>query len=288
MENIRVVYLDVLLLCNFFADYILILITEKISKNKTAVHRKILSAIFGAVFAAFMFFYRGGSFAVFALNIAALLILTALAFPPRNFLQFIKQSGMLLAVAFIMGGGMTALDSFFGNNTSFRVKNGSFYLNFSFAKIIFFAGIVFLIANFAVSRKNKADRFKASLTVDFFGEKVSGPALIDSGNGLRDMISGEKVILCDKKALEKFAKPLENHEERKIFLPVCTVTGETILEGFRSDFAEIEFKNEKKRFEKSLFAFSKTALKDDFIFIISPDYIEGHKERKNEKQPTVI
>ena len=98
-------------------------------------------------------------------------------------------------------------------------------------------------------------------------------AIIDTGNSIEDIFSSSQIIIADEKQVNKLFSLEDKNSSRYRILPCNTVSGNSILEGFRCDSAVIISENKKTVLQKPILAISKTDLKDGYNAIINPEAI---------------
>lgn len=108
----RVVYLDVLFALNFAMDYCILRCVSALSGRPAAVWRLSLAAGLGAL-------YAGGCIVIPVLStlpvrMAAGAVMAGTAFSIRQVRLLVRQTLLLLLVAFVFGGAVTALEQMSG------------------------------------------------------------------------------------------------------------------------------------------------------------------------------
>ncbi len=128
-----------------------------------------------------------------------------IAFTPKNIKTLLKQLILFYLVSFAFGGCAFCL-LYFVKPQDILVRNG--YLTGTYPiKIALLGGIVgFVIVNIAFKlvkgKITKKDMF-CDIEIFFKEKSVQIKAMIDTGNMLKDPISGMPVIVAESKILEK-------------------------------------------------------------------------------------
>ncbi len=186
------IYGDIYILVNFTMDYIALYITSRILKRRAGKARMIISALIGAVYALLLLVYSGNSLISFILTLFSGGLLTYIAFGKKG---FITTYLIYIMSSFLLGGTMTLIFSLLrkimpGISFSGNAARGGFFIA---AVICFFLSLIF-------SRLSEKCHSKSvcSVSTEISGVTISEQALCDSGNLLREPISGlPVVILCN-------------------------------------------------------------------------------------------
>lgn len=185
-----VIYLDEILILNLLADYVILLAAVRLSGRGVSRRRILAGAAAGACYslAEALFPVLGGAVG----KILAGAAMTLLTFGRKRILRL----GLLLfGTAAAFSGAVTAIAS--GGKVTVAAAAAAFLLCFVVYPVVF--------------RGLAAHRIKGEITpvTASIGErKVTFPALVDTGNGLRDPVTGAPVTVVSLKA----AAPLFDRE----------------------------------------------------------------------------
>lgn len=211
----KVFYLDSFFALNLVLDYLLLLLTAKLSGIWVRRGRLWLGAAFGAVFAAGMFFFSGPSGLGFLLVLAAGWVMISLVFCDCTKLKRLRLAGVFFLQALGLSGSMILLQH--AGLGRISVQNGIPYIQMEFWQIVTVAAGGFLLVR--VCFRDQAVPLKIQ-RLHFHGElgqrKLDTLLLADSGNLLREPISGKPVILL---APEQAAKLLPEKAGKKLDHP---------------------------------------------------------------------
>lgn len=199
------IYLDVILMENLCMNYIILFATGLICKQNIKQFRIITSSMLGGLYAILSFIPILEIYSNLICKIIISITMVYIAFNPKNFKILIKQLILFYLVSFAFGGSAFFL-LYFIRPQDILIRNG--YLTGTYPlKIALLGGIVgFIIVNIAFkivkSKISKKDMF---CDIDiFFNEKSKTiKAMIDTGNLLKDPISGNPVIVVEKQELEE-------------------------------------------------------------------------------------
>lgn len=272
-----VVYADILVILNLIVDYFLLSASAAILRVKLSVFRQLASAAVGAFSSLYIFAPDLGLFfdLVFKAVICTVMVLCAFGF--RGAKRFFRSAGVLFLVTCGFGGIMTAVWSVF-RPKGMTVVNSVVYFNISPAVLIGVSVITYLL--FMLLREifsgtsRLADRCEITVTAE--EKSITMDAIVDTGNSIKDYLSGSEVIIADGefvKTLLGSDNPVTDIRLKKRYriLPLSTVSGGGTLEGFRCDSAVISDGERTVKLEKPILAVSKTPLRDDYQAIVNPE-----------------
>lgn len=263
-----VIYADVIFVINFVSIYIMLYILGKIiNRIKLKTIRLILSSAFGAISAVMIFSIEISALYVYAIRILSIFIILLIAFFDlrkrilTQFLWFLLMSGIVMF-------SMIFLSGMLGKTMGIISKAGILYFDIS-PKIFlmsFIAAYVLMIL-FIKLFKNRKNKRYYSMTVVHNDKTVTVTALFDSGNLLKEPITGKYVSILEwekAKALlgcdYKF-EDLSNHiKELKLWAIPFNSLGnpDGMLLGFVAD--SIMIPEERKTIDKTFIAVYKNKL----------------------------
>ena len=213
-------YIDVFFLMNFMMDYLMLMLVRKILKC-TATHKNIcLGALLGAL----------GTCAVIVIPLPSFIKLICLhtmintgmvlvGLKIRSAGNFWSAFFLLYLTSFLMGGAVNWIAQYMG---------GYFRIGCLFFAVLIACWYIVSAGLNLLERLWKLKEFQCEVTL-YMGKKVlTISAVIDSGNGLSDALTGKPVHIIDRKAMEKLTE--ENKIEKIRYIPYRTVQeGEGIL-----------------------------------------------------------
>ena len=194
------VYGDVLFLVNFAMDFVALGITGKMLRMRMKKRRIAGAAAMGGVYGVCAVFFEGQVWISVGIGIAAAALMCYVAFDRRAG----EALAVLICVDFLLGGGMTAAWTLLGSlrgrtsdpaQTAARLTDG-----IPLGWLALMAGGSALAALIAdrIRKKRKGCRTRR-VEVRLDGQRRSEDALVDTGNLLRDPISGLPVMLLPEK-----------------------------------------------------------------------------------------
>ena len=216
-------YVDILFLVNFMMDYILLLIVKRMLKC-TATHGNIfLGAIIGSLFTCLIVIlpipYAFVKFVLFHMFVNTCMIRVGLKI--KTIRAFLKAFIMLYVGGFLLGGIMEYFRQY--------VRIGSLFFLVAIVSYYMVLGVWKFISY--LHRWNQT-HYIVDLYLNDQMYQVRG--LIDTGNGLRDPISGHPVSVLEQKMAREL---LEKKAEKNFrYVPYRTIgKAEGVLPVFRVD-----------------------------------------------------
>lgn len=189
----RVIYVDTLFFLNLSVDYLLLLLSAGLTGEYRSRRWLTFGAAVGAVLAVVLYFphipflpgilLRGG---ICAVTVFA-------AFGKRPLKRFVHLCGTFLFLTMVLAGAVFAVTV---GRTDHLVKNGVIYADISGAVMLVGFTVVFLLSGVVLGKgKAQAGRSWREVRMRNASQEVYVRALCDSGNLLRDPISGRRVLL---------------------------------------------------------------------------------------------
>ena len=173
------VYLDLVLLLNFVVDFLLLLGTNRLTGFPAGVGRAAAAAVLGAVYSGMClmrgFLFLGGT--VWRLIFLVLMGLVAFGMNPSA----LSRTGIFVLLSMAMGG------------IAMGFGKGDFWM-------LLLSGCIVLCLCHVGFGKRAGGREYIPLTVTEGDRSATVVALRDTGNSLRDPISGEQVVILDAEA----------------------------------------------------------------------------------------
>ena len=199
------VYLDVILIENLCMNYIILFATGLINKSKISQIRLLLSSLLGSSYAIMSYIILASNFSNIIIKVLLSVAMVYLAFNPRNIKILLKYLIIFYLTSFAFGGCAFFL-LYFVRPQDVLVKNGMLVGTYPI-KIALLGGIVgFTIINIAFKvvkgRISKKDMF-CEIEVFLLEKSLHIKAMLDTGNLLKEPISGVPVVVVEKEILKK-------------------------------------------------------------------------------------
>ena len=198
----RDVYADLLFLINFSMDYLCLYVCARAMRRKIRLPRMLIAASLGGIYSVLSLFLPTSSIISLIIDALVCVVMCAITFSEegRRASSTLLCSFLFVGISMMTGGCMTAifnllnrLDLPLGDIESDGIST---YL---FAILAAAAGIISLRSGEIVSRR--AAIKDCTLTVALRGKSITLSALVDSGNLVKDPLSGKSVVIIDRTAL---------------------------------------------------------------------------------------
>ena len=193
------IYLDVVLLENLIMNSIIVYVTAIITKAKIKHIRIILASLIGAIYSILSYISKLPIFSNLFIKIILSIIMVYVAFNPKEIKILGKELLLFYLTSFLFGGVAFAL-IYIIKPQEILMKDGLFLGTYPL-KTVFIGAIVasiILIAGFKVvkSKISKKDMY-CKITIKLEGKQKEINVMIDTGNLLKEPISGMPVIVVE-------------------------------------------------------------------------------------------
>ena len=296
------IYIDIVLLENLVMNYIILLGTGYIIKAKIKHIKLIISSFIGAIYALLAYMEIFPIYANFITKMLLAICMIYIGFNPKKIKGLIKELIVFFLVSFSLGGCAFALLYMIKPQEIF-VKNGV-YIGVYPLKIALLGGITGFIITYISFKvvKNHINKNEIIYTaiIKIEEKKLEIKVLLDTGNMLKDPITGDTVIIVEKEKLYEILpiellndidnffeinnKIIKNEYQTRLRIIPFTSVGKRngMMVGIKADYVSIitDIDEIKKNdviicvYEKK---FSKT---DKYSGLIGLDILEGSE--KNE------
>lgn len=210
------IYIDVVLFENMIMNYIIILATGIIMKQKIRHFKIIVGSLIGAIYSILTYVFPLEIYSNFFFKIILSIIIVYVSFNPQNVKKMWKELLIFYLTSFAFGGAAFAL-IYIIKPQDILMKNGLF-LGLYPLKTVLLAGAVgfiIVISSFKIvkAKISKKDVYKdVKIVID--GKELIVKTMIDTGNMLKDPITGSPVIILEHTLLYDFLpKELLNNIE---------------------------------------------------------------------------
>lgn len=266
-----VIYLDVLIVLNWFIDYLLLSATARILRLPVRRWRIVAGALLGAASSCLIFLPGIPVVLSLLIKLAAASLIVLAAFPWIGFKPYLKQLLVFFVISAAFAGISTAV-WFFAAPAGFMVINGVVYYDVPPLLLVGLTVLSYLCIRLydRFIRKKAPVNREFTLILDCGGGEVPVRALYDTGLHLVEPFSGNPVAVVRyaaiahalppalKESLNQGAMPSgEGSEEdgstalavqsRLRLIPFQTVGGNGLLPAFQAKKAEISAPDGRKR-----------------------------------------
>ena len=266
-----VIYADVIFIINFISSYIMLYILAKtVSKIRLRKIRIMSASFLGALCATIIFCVEMPSYIAFILRFLSVFLMIFTAF----FVQR-KRIGEQITYFILMSGimifAMIMLTAVMKSTVSVIIKSGIVYFDIPPKTFLFaFTLSYFVMLFFVKVFKNRKNKKYYIMSVTHNDRTVTVTALFDSGNLLREPITGKYVSILEWESVRElfgvdydFSDIGKHAEDMKLWVVPFNTLGNPsgILFAFLAD--NITIPEEKKTLEKSFIGIYGNALSKD-------------------------
>lgn len=210
-----VIYLDMVLLVNLIMDYIILWATGRLAQVNTNGWRLLAGSTLGSAYALTLFSPHQERWLWFLVKVLFSLCMLLLTFYPLSWQKLLQVLVCFYLVSFIMGGAVLG-GLYLSNNLlvtpALAGKGMLLYPVPSTWLALAVLAAVFLVNwGSALIKKNFWQALlQLPIVIGFNGKRLALKALVDTGNNLRDPLTGRPVIIVEYQAL----KPILPEEMR--------------------------------------------------------------------------
>jgi len=232
-----VIYGEYLFIENMITGALILSFTAKILGIRLSTPRIILCSACCGGYAFVLFFHMAGLFSI-AGKLIFSLAMAVLAFGKASPKRLLQNAAVFLGVTILYGGIAMAILTSFGW-TGVTAAAGIYLPPLTYVTITAVAScsawfVWLLLHIFSVKRLETRTRVKTVITVDRQSWVLQG--MIDSGNTLKDPLSGKPVCIVRKTLMENLLLHMEHPERRYTVIPYHSVGVEQgLLDGYRMD-----------------------------------------------------
>lgn len=201
----EVIYIDVLILENFFMNYLLLYFINRFCKCRIKKWRIIIAAFIGALYVFVVFYPDLHMFYSVIMKFMISVLMIIVAFSPYKLKRFIKILILFYIEAFIIGGFLIGI-LYLGNSTPEIINGALIISNISPSPeyIIIGSIIAIILVKFGFDYFEGYyvnEKTNVQLEIILNNKKCTLTALIDTGNSLKDPITNMPVIIVYYKTI---------------------------------------------------------------------------------------
>lgn len=233
------VYAEYLFGENFLMGILILYLSSKIASLKTSKKRLFIGGVFCGFFSFVIFIPNTGMLLGIAFKVAFSMLLAYVAFNKKVF-----KGTILIYIVSAFMGGMTIILLYI-TRIKGMTNNAVLYIgDITYMNVVFGAAVSFTIImlfSHVMTAKQLKERIFTDITVEIEGHTVTHRALIDSGNFLKDPLSGRAVAIISQSAAVKLKSLAAiDFNTRYCLIPYNSIgTKNGILEGYRVDNAYV-------------------------------------------------
>ena len=197
------IYIDVVLIENIIMNYIIILATGIIIKEKVNVIRVLFASFLGAVYSIVCYMNIFEVYSSIILKFILSVVIVYISYNPTNIKKLMKQLLIFYLISFAFGGAAFAL-IYIVKPQEILMKNGLFLGTYPLKTIILATIITFIIIITAFkivkTKISKKDMY-CDILVRVNNYNINVKAMIDTGNLLKDPLTQKPVLIIEKNSL---------------------------------------------------------------------------------------
>lgn len=270
------IYVDIIIVENLIMNFIILYATGLILKIKVSFFRLLLASLIGAIYAALQYISNMKILSNIIIKTFLSIIIIWVAFHPQNMKKMCKQLLLFYLTTFTFGGVATYL-IYVLKPQNIIIKNGM-YVGTYVLKVIFIGAILgtgILLVSFKIS-KNKISKkdMICKILIKLNGKEITLNTMVDTGNMLREPITGNPVAVVEKNSLyDVLPKEILNNTE-------------SILGG---DFGKIPEDIKQEYIPKLKFIpFSSLGKQNGMLIGIKPEKLKVINEEMEEERADAI
>ena len=228
------IYLDLIMILNFLIDLILLLTVSIALKRNIKITKLMLGAFVGGISILLLFFNINSIF-LFIIKVLISIFMILISFGYINIKYTLTNLLYLYMSSIILGGFLYLLNLEFSyKHIGIIFYNNGLSINFIF--LIIFSPIILYI--YIKQTKKLRNNYSNYYNIEIYikGKKYKYIGYLDTGNVLKDSLTGKNVILIDKR------KILFNIKEFRV-IPYMGLNGSSIIKVIKID--KLIFKNKE-------------------------------------------
>lgn len=207
------VYIDILLLINFFCDFLILYSVSILLKRNIKLRKLLLSSLFGSL-SIIVLFIKFNSLFLFLLKLLLASIMILMAFGYKNFKYFLNNLVYFFLNSLLLGGFIYLINLKLKNN----IINSLF--NNYILSIICSPLIIYIYTKYLLKLKNFYS-LKYKIDIYIKGQVINLTAYNDTGMNIVSPYSNEPIIIVDK--------GLINEENLNYLLIPCNTVNDSFL-----------------------------------------------------------
>ena len=197
------IYIDIVLIENIIMNYIIILATGIIIKEKISTIRIVLASLLGAIYSIVCYMNVFEIYSSIILKFILSIVIIYISYNPPNIKKLMKQLLIFYLISFAFGGAAFAL-IYIIKPQKILMKNGLFLGTYPL-KTVFLAAIItfiIIITAFKIvkTKLSKKDMY-CNICVKINNNDIYVKAMIDTGNLLKDPLTQKPVLVIEKNSL---------------------------------------------------------------------------------------
>ena len=292
------IYLDIVILENICMNFIILFATGIINKTKIKYGRIFFASLIGGIYAVVAYMNILEIYSNICVKFILSICMVYISFKSEKIKNLLKQLLIFYLTSFTFGGISFAL-LYFISPQDILMKNGVYIGAYPIKVVLISAiiGFAILVVAFKVIKgKISKSNMYCNIKINLFEKSQIVKAVIDTGNFLKDPITGVPVIVVEKEAVNELVnKDIINNLDKIIngkisdeidmaiyaskvrLIPFSSLGRKNgLLLGINVDSVEIEFEEVTRKIEKAIVGISNDSLSSTkkYNALIGLDLIE--------------
>ena len=242
----QTVYVDLLFMINFSMDFLCFFLCARLLDRKLSLPRVLMASAIGGLYSNVALFIKIGKIFALVIDIGVCVLMCAVAFHRKGKISTLPLNVLVyFAISMALGGFMTAIFNLLNKVNLPIEKNSSDGISvWAFSVLAIISAVITLVGGRFF--KKRTSHKSADVKITYNGKSKTLLALADSGNLLREPISGKACIIADISSLsdilskdmvsaarKKDISAIKNFSDRDAksvrIVPIRTAGGEGIL-----------------------------------------------------------
>lgn len=202
------VYVDGVWFLNGFVDYLLLVVTGNLTACRRGRKRILLAGALGGIYGVLCLLPGWAFLGNFLWRMVVSFVLCAVAFGLGRFL--LRQTAVLWLLTAAFGGIVMMLTEVF--SAPVAMLDGQVYYPVGVDTLILTAGGTYGLLSWGLGRFSHQGGDLAEVEVTIWGKSLTFSALRDTGNTLRDPISGTPVMVADWNLLREVLPDIHHRD----------------------------------------------------------------------------
>ena len=218
-----IIYIDLIIILNFFIDFLLLIGTDILLKRNISFKRIILGSLLGSL-STLLLFYINDNITLIIHKLLISIFMVIITFKYESFNYFKDNLLWLYILSIILGGGMYLLsDSITLSNKGLIFTDNGFKINIILLIIL----TPFIIYKYIKQNKKYFITYSNyyNIVIYYKDEVINATGFLDTGNNLKDPFFNRPIILVDKNLINK--------KINTFLIPYNTVNSHSLLEVFK-------------------------------------------------------
>lgn len=283
-----VIYADILIVINLIVNYLLLRATSVILGAKRNAVRFLISSALGGVFSLIIFVDNIPPWLNVLVKIIFLSAMVSVAFGIKKLSDFLKYFAAFFLCNFAFAGIMLAVNVFVSPGAAV-FKNGVVYFDISIMTLIAASVGCYLVLSIIskFTRSRMVRNLVYDISVSYDGKTVSGKALLDTGNTLKDGFSGKPVIIAEKCFIDKIIPGNSDITKLRNFrlIPYSTISSGGALPAFLAAEVTVVFEGKRITLRDIYVALTdKKVVSSDYSVLLGAPFLEAAAKHKNDEE----